>query len=35
MRERLEEVGGSLKLQAVPGHGFIVEAWVPTLKEQP
>ena len=35
MRERLEEVGGWMKVQAAPGHGFTIEAWVPVLREQP
>ena len=35
MRERLEDVGGWLKVQAAPGQGFTIEAWVPTPKEQP
>src|SRR4029434_2395287 len=28
MRERMEEVGGWVKVQARPGHGFAIEAWV-------
>jgi|SRR6267142_720768 len=35
MRERLEAVGGWLKVQAAPGRGFTIEAWVPVLREQP
>ena len=35
MRHRLEEVGGKLRVQAAPGRGFTIEAWVPMAKEQP
>ena len=34
MRERLENVGGRLKIETAPGKGFTVEAWVPLHSAQ-
>jgi signal transduction histidine kinase len=35
MRQRLEDVGGRLTVEAAQGRGFTIEAWVPAPKEQP
>jgi signal transduction histidine kinase len=35
MRQRLEDVGGRLKVEAALGRGFTIEAWVPVPREQP
>jgi signal transduction histidine kinase len=35
MRQRLEEVGGRLTVEAAMGRGFTIEAWVPAPREQP
>lgn len=35
MRARLEAVGGSLTIEASPGHGFTIDARIPIAKEQP
>jgi signal transduction histidine kinase len=29
MRERLEQVGGTLQIETQPGKGFCLEAWMP------
>jgi len=34
MRERLEGVGGRLKIHAAPGRGFTIDAWIPSPREQ-
>jgi signal transduction histidine kinase len=33
MRERLEAADGWLTVQAPPGRGLILQAWVPAMKE--